>query len=256
LAWFASQLRMWHNDHMSIEKVSTQLANLPPAWMSRVSGGGGAMGNAAEIRKMLGEPLPQLVDPNSLSKGIAAFFGPRGLLERLRRKLSLISRKKGGKILPAKNTIASVDEDDNLYVGVDFLEQFGEDEDLIAGILAHEWGHMMSDLPRKVDWSHLTWDQLHALRRDEEGDADGFAGRAMFLMGYSPKAMVGFLKEMDRRRKNKKIPCHKYHNHATRAAILMESYEAERRAYNFAKRLFFNENKTPGVKIGRIIGSG
>lgn len=241
---------------MAIEKVNTQLVGLPPAWMSRVSGGGRAMGNASELRKMLGEPLPQLVDPKNLPKEIAAFFGPRGMLERLRRKLSLISRKKGGKILPAKNTIASVDEDDNLYVGVDFLEQFGEDEALIAGILAHEWGHMMSDLPRKADWSHLSWDELHALRRDEEGDADGFAGRAMFLMGYSPEGMIEFLSEMDRRRKDKKIPCHKYHNHATRAAILRESWEAEKRAMEFARNLFFRGGKTSGVKLGRVIGSG
>jgi hypothetical protein len=241
---------------MSIEKVNTQLVGLPPAWMSRVGGRGGAMGNAAEIRKMLGEPMPLLVDPKTLSKEVAAFFGPRGMLERLRRKLSLISRKKGGKILPAKNTIASVDEDDNLYVGVDFLERCGGDETLIAGILAHEWGHMMSDLPRKVDWSHLSWDELHALRRDEEGDADGFAGRAMFLMGYSPEAMVAFLKENDRRRKEKKLPCHTYHNHATRAAILRESYEAERKAMEFAKQLFFRRGLSTGVKVGRVIGSG
>ncbi|MFH0799165.1 MAG: hypothetical protein V2A66_03150, partial [Pseudomonadota bacterium] len=224
---------------MSIEKVNTQLVGLPPAWMSRVVSRGGAMGNAQEIKKILGEPIPQGVDPDTLPPEIAAFFAAGGLLERLRKKLSIFSRKKGGKIIPARNTIASVDDEDNLYVGVDFLAAHGEDEPLIAGILAHEWGHMMSDLPRGVDWSHLTWDELHAIRRDEEGDADGFAGRAMFLMGYSPEKMIEFLKEMDRRRKDKKIPCHKYHNHATRAAILRESYEAEKRAMEVARRLFF-----------------
>lgn len=241
---------------MTIEKVNTQLVGLPPAWMSRAAQRGGAMGNAAEIRKLLGEPIPQLVDLKNLSPEIAKFFGPRGLLERLRRKLSLISRKKGGKIFAATNTIASVDEDDNLYVGVDFLAAFGGNEELIAGILAHEWGHMMSDLPRHVDWSHLTWDELFALRRDEEGDADGFAGRAMFLMGYSPEQMIDFLKVMDQRRKDKKLPCHKYHNHPTRAAILRESYEAERRAMEVARRLFFSSGRTSGVNLGRIIGAG
>lgn len=241
---------------MPIEKINTQLVGLPPAWMSRVTSHGGGMANATEIKKILGEPIPQLVDMKTLPGHIAEHFMRGGLLDRIRRKLSLISRKKGGKILPAKNTIASVDEEDNVYIGVDFLEQFGGDESLIAGILAHEWGHMMSDLPRHVDWSHLTWDELFSIRRDEEGDADGFAGRALFLMGYSPEPMVEFLKETDRRRKEKKLPSHKYHNHPTRAAILRESYEAEHKAMEFAKRLFFAGKNPVGAKVGRVIGSG
>lgn len=241
---------------MPIEKINTQIVGLPPAWMSRAVSRGGAMGNAEEIKKILGEPIPRIVDPKDLPDDILAFFLPGGLLDRLRRKLALISRKRGRKIIPAKNTIASVDEDDNLYVGVDFLEQYGDDEDLVAGIIAHEWGHMMSDLPRGVNWSHLTWDQLHALRRDEEGDADGFAGRALFLMGYSPERMIEFLKMTDRRRKEKKIPCHKYHNHATRAAILRESYDAQRRSMEVARRLFFAGKDSTGPKVGKIIGAG
>ncbi len=214
------------------------------------------MGNAEEIRKMLGEPLPKVLNPNNLPPEIAAFFAKGGLLERLKKKLALISRKKGGKILPAENTIASVDEDDNLYVGVDFLAQHGEDEDLIAGILAHEWGHMMSDLPKGVNWSKLSWEQLFEIRRNEEGDADGFAGRAMFLMNYSPESMIKFLEANDKRRKEKKLPCHKYHNHATRKAILIESYKAEEKAMEVAKRLFFQGKDSVGPKVGKIIGAG
>ena len=243
-----------------IDKINAAGIGLPPAWISRAVSRGGAMSNADEIRKLLGEPIPRLVNPSELRPEIAAYFAAGGLLERLRKKLSIFSRKKGGKILPARGTIASVDEDDNLYVGVDFLEQFGGNEELVAGIVAHEWGHMMSDLPRKVDWSHLTWDQLHAMRRDEEGDADGFAGRAMFLMGYSVEPLVGFLEQLDERKKQSKDPeklaCHKYHNVATRAAILRESWEAEKRAMEFARNLFFRGGKTSGVKLGRVIGSG
>lgn len=241
---------------MPIEKINTQIVGLPPAWMSRAVARGGAMGNTDEIKKILGEPIPQLVDPKTLPPEIARFFALAGLLERLRRKLSLISRKRGRKIIPAKNTIASVDDEDNLYVGVDFLAQFGDDEALIAGIIAHEWGHMLSDLPRGVNWSRLTWDELHAIRRDEEGDADGFAGRALFLMGYPPEPMIEFLKKMDKARKEKKIPCHKYHNFPTRAAILRESYDAEQRALEVARRLFFAGKDPTKPKIGRIIAAG
>lgn len=241
---------------MPIEKVNMQLSGLPPTWMSRVVSGSGAFGNYAEIKKILGEPIPQLVDATKLPPDIAKYFAPMGMLNRIKRKLSLLTRKKGGKILPARNTIASVDEDDNIYVGVDFLEKHGEDEALIAGILAHEWGHMLSDLPKGIDWSHLNWDELFAIRRDEEGDADGFAGRAMFLMGYSPEDMIAFLKDNDDKRKKKNLPSHKYHNHATRAAILRESYEAERRAMEVAKKIFLAHKNKVGVKVGRIIGQG
>jgi hypothetical protein len=230
---------------------------MPPAWISRAASKSGALGNSEEIKKILGEPIPRLADPKDVPPDVMEKFASGGLLERLRKKLSIISRKKGGKILPAHNTIASVDEDDNLYVGVEFLEQFGDDEDLVAAVLAHEWGHMLSDLPRGVNWSHLTWDELHAIRRDEEADADGFAGRALFLMNYKPESMMKFLKALDKQNKNKKLPNHKYHNTATRMEILKQSWEAEKKAMEVARRLFFaGEDNTTGAKVGLIISQG
>ena len=238
---------------MAIEKINMQLAGLPPAWMSRIVGQTGAFGNATEIKKLLGEPIPQLIDPETLPPELAAFFASNGILERLRRKLARLTGRRGGKIFPAKNTIASVDDEDNLYVGVDFLEQFGQDEDLLAGILSHEWGHMISDLPRGKDWSHLTWDEVFALRRDEEADADGFAGRVLYLFGYRPDAMMEFLKMIDRRKKNKKLATHKYHNTATRVEILRQSFKASERALKTAQRLFTRKH---GPKFGRVLGDG
>lgn len=242
---------------MTVNRIENQMLRMPPAWMSRVAAKSGAMGNAEEIKKILGEPIPRVADPKDIPPKVLAMFSSGGLLERLRKKLSIISRKKGGKIIPAHGTIASVDENDNLYVGVEFLEQFGEDDELIAGILAHEWGHMLSDIPRGVDWSHLSWDELHAIRRDEEADSDGFAGRALFLMGYSPSAMIDFLKSLDRKKKkNKELANHKYHNTATRVEILKQSWEAEKEAMEVAKRLFFQGKDSSGPKVGRILGAG
>ncbi len=243
---------------MVIEKINSQLVGLPPNWLSRATARGGSMVRANEVKKMLGEPIPQIVDEDQIPEEVKEFFTPGGMLDRLRKKLSIFSKKKGGKIFPAKGTIASVDEDDNVYVGVDFLQQYGEDQELVAGILAHEWGHMVSDLPKDVDWSHLNWDQLHAMRRDEEGDADAYAGRAMFLLGVSVEPMIEFLKKQDKKKKEAKLPSHKYHNFATREAIIREAYEAEKRAFETAKRLFFEKKgKDPtGVKVGRVLGQG
>lgn len=243
-----------------ISKIESQHLKLPPSWMNRVTSRGGAMRNANEIKKILGEPIPKLADPKEVPPEIMAMFQSGGLLERLRKKLARIARRRGGKIIPAHNTIASVDEEDNLYVGVEFLEQFGDDEDLIAGILAHEWGHMKSDLPKGVDWSHLKWEELHAMRRDEEADADGFAGRALFLMGYTPDAMMKFLKMLDEQNKKKKenerLPSHKYHNTATRLAILKEAWKAQKQANEDAQRFFRQGRDNVGAKVGRVIGDG
>jgi len=243
-----------------ISKIEAQNLKLPPSWMSRVTSRGGAMRNANEIKKILGEPIPKLADPKKVPPKVMAMFQSGGLLERLRKKLARIAKRKGGKIIPAHNTIASVDEEDNLYVGVEFLEQFGEDEELIAGILAHEWGHMKSDLPKGVDWSHLKWDQLHAMRREEEASADGFAGRALFLMGYTPKAMMKFLKMLDKeakkKKENEKMPSHKYHNTATRLEILKEAWKAQKKANDDAKRIFRQNQETTGAKVGRVFGDG
>lgn len=241
---------------MPIERIGSSLIKLPPHWLSQISARSGNIGNSSEIRKILGEPIPRVLDLKTLPPEIAAYFAKNGLLERLRKKLALISRKRGGKILPASNTIAAVDEDDNLYVGVEFLEQFGEDEALIAGILAHEWGHMLSDRPKGMNWSRFTWEELFDFRRTEEADADGFAGRALFLMGYKPDSAIEFLKKVDAKRKRLKLPHVKYHNTATRTAIFKAAWEAERRAMDFAKRLFFSKGKTSSVKIGRVIGEG
>ncbi len=240
-----------------VTKIESRLLRLPPTWVSRATARAGALGNSEEVKKLLGEPIPRKADPHTIPPKVLAMFGSRGLLQRLRKKLSIISRKRGRKIIPAHGTIASVDENDNLYVGVEFLEQFGDDEDLVAAVLAHEWGHMLSDLPRGVNWAHLTWDELHAMRRDEEADADGFAGRALFLLGYSPEPMTEFLTMLNRQqKKHKDFPAHKYHNTATRVEILRQSWEAERKALEVAKRLFFQGKDSTGPKVGRIIGAG
>lgn len=213
--------------------------------MSRISGGNRALGTQPEIRKLLGEPIPKLADLAALAPKIAAFFRPGGVLERIRRKLETLSRKRGGKMLAAHGTVAAVDGEDNVYVGVEFLESCEGDEAVIAGILAHEWGHMVSDLPRDVDWSHLSWDDLFALRRDEEAGADAYAGRALYQLDYTIEPVVNFLVELDAKKSAARqgapnanqIKTLKYFDVDTRAAILRGAYAAERRIEDNARKL-------------------
>lgn len=223
---------------MSVNKVDNSALSLPPAWLNRITAGNKALGTQPEVRKLLGEPIPRLADLASQAPHIAAMFRKGGMLDRIRRKLGVISRKKGGQILAAHNTIAAVDDEDNIYVGVEFLEACDCDEDVIAGILAHEWGHMVSDLPRGIDWSHLSWEDLFAVRREEEAGADAYAGRALYQMGYEIEPVARFLLDLNKKRRNKKkLKSLKYYSTETRAAILHEAFAAERRVEESARKL-------------------
>jgi hypothetical protein len=230
---------------MTIEKINATVTGLPPPWMKRAEGGGIPTPTEMAIRKMLGEPLPRVVDPASLPPEIAQLFANYGALRRIQRKLATLSRKSGGTVLPAKGTIACVDDDDNVYMGVEFLEAHRKDEALIAGIMAHEWGHMVSELPRDADWSHLSWDDLFALRREEESYADAFSGRMLYRMGYAVTRFAGFLEELTKF--ENRLQTHKYYNPALRAEIVRQAFAAEMRANNSARKLF------PGLPSSAIL---
>lgn len=217
--------------------------------MKRTEAGGVSTPTETAIRKMLGEPLPRVVDPATLPPEIANLFAQFGVLRRLQRKLSTLSRRCGGAVVPAKGTIACVDDDDNIYMGVEFLESHKSDEDLLAGIMAHEWGHIVSDLPRNQDWSHCSWDDLFAIRREEESYADAYAGRMLYRMGYAVTRFATFLEEL--RKFENRLQTHKYHNPQLRAEIVRQAFAAEMRASDSAHKLF------PGLPSnGFLLGVG
>src|SRR3989338_72233 len=228
-----------------VDKIDSKMTGLPPLWLNRVTTASKNIGNSEEIRKLLGEPIPKPADLNRLKPEIAAMFAEGGVLERIAKKLGQLTKRKHKKIIASHNTIACVDYENVLYVGVEFLEKFGGDENLLAALMAHEWGHMISELPKGKDWATLSWDELLELRREEEAYADGFAGRALYMMGYKTDSLIAFLKKLNRKR-NPKLPSHKYPNPAPRVAILKASYEAQERAFETAEKLQFKPKKLLG----------
>lgn len=237
---------------MSVEKINTILAQLPPNWLSRVTARSGQAGSPeAELRKLLGEPLPKTIDPRDLPRDLAALFATYGMLAKIKKKLEWISRRKGNRIIPAKNTIACVDDQDNIYMGVDFLERHHADEDLVAGIMAHEWGHMLSELAPGTDLSHLNWDELFELRRDEEAAADAFAGRALFQMGYEIERMIEFIKNLDKI--DRKLKTQKYHSPELRARILRQAFQAQKNAVDQIRKLFGKDSGIIDPSTSRLI---
>ena len=222
-----------------IKKVPSATVGLPPLWMARIIATTGNIGNAEEIRKkfrkLLGEPKPKEVDLEDVPPEIAALFTQSGMLQRIRKKLETITKKPAKRLAATKGRVACIDEDDVVYVGVDFLEKYKNREDLVAGILAHEWGHMVSNLPPEQELDNMTLDELLAFSRDEEAGADSFAGRALYLMGYSVGDMVEFLKNLEKI--EKKIKSKKYHPADIREAILKEAFAAQKKSEETARRL-------------------
>jgi hypothetical protein len=238
---------------MSIDKVSLAMAGPSSRLVPRVSAGGGRA--TSEIfRKSFGDPVPKIVDI-SRNPFLQALFAQQGVVERIRRKLSALSRKKG-RIVPAKGIVASAlnagpetNFEDLVFVGVDFLEEYHPEEETIAGILAHEWGHLVSEFPNGLNPDELNWDQIFDLRKDEEGAADGYAGKMLFLMGYKPDGLVRFLNDP----KNKKESL-KYYSPETRAAIIRGAYSEAKRQKEQAERLILVPRPTyPNPFAARLI---
>lgn len=227
-----------------INKVPSAAIGISSNAMARVIATTGHIGDSSEVRaklrKLLGDPKPTELDLDSIPPEIAALFAEKGTLQKIRKKLEQITKKKAKRLAATKGRVACVDEDDVVYVGVDFLEKYKNEEDLIAGVMAHEWGHLVAELPSEEELDKMDYEQLMALRRDEEAAADAFAGKALYIMGYSAEDMIDFLKGLENL--VKKIKSKKYHPVDIREAILREAFKLQKRNTETARKLFVTTN--------------
>ena len=242
-----------------ITKVPSATIGLPPSFMARVIATAGHIGDSnevrAKLRKLLGDPKPEEIDLDSIPPEIAALFTQGGALQKIRKKLESITKKQAKRLAATRGRTACVDEDDVVYVGIDFLEKYKNQEDLLAGVMAHEWGHMVSPLPAEEELEGMNLDQLMEVRRDDEAGADGFAGRALYLMGYSVEDMVEFLKNLEKIQK--KIKTKRYHPADIREAILKEAFAAQRQREETARKLLVRAHLGfSHVLKSRLIGEG
>lgn len=210
-----------------IDTTGSLLTNLRNA--PKVSGG--ASSDATAMPKTIGEIPPSIVSLAELGS-LAALFSKGGLVSKLRRRLNKLKGKKC-RVTAARGTIACIDADDLVYLGVDFLEEFQDQEDVIAGVMAQEWGHACADRPTKNDLEKLNWDEIFELRRSHEVLADEISGRMLALMDYDPKGLIKFLMRETKRTHNLK-----YHDSQTRADIVMHGYRDELRKMSLARELF------------------
>ncbi len=193
--------------------------------------------NGQSAPKTIGETPPQKLSLSQIGQ-LALLFDKNGKISRLQRKLNKIKGKKC-QVTPAKGTIACVDGNDLVFLGVEFLEEFQDQEDILLGVMAHEWGHACADRPQTEDIEGLNWDQIFELRKSHEVLADEISGRMLALLGYPLENYLKFIRSFLSNTHNLK-----YHDNETRAQIVSAGYNDEVRKLKLATELF----KTDGYK--------
>jgi hypothetical protein len=206
-----------------IDRITGGLLGRSDMAMSRVIWGG-SKPTAEVLRKTFGEALPTPTDIRN-DPFLAAVFSQLGVVGKIQRKLNTLSRKRG-RVIPAKGTVASAlnaseetNHQDLVFVGVDFAAEYHAQEDTLAGVLAHEWGHLVSDFPNGMNAEEYTWEEIFELRRDEEAAADAYAGKMLSMMGYKTDGVIRFLAGGKNCKESRK-----YHSIATRAAIIRRAF--------------------------------
>ncbi len=215
---------------MSVDKLSLQTGSPMSNLLPRVTWGGG--GSTAPVSsKHFGEAIPDIADIRN-NPVLMNLFSRLGMLYRLQKKLNVLSRK-NARIVPAKKTIAcalrgceETDGQDVVFAGVEFLEDHQHEEATVAGVVAHEYGHLLSDWNKGLNPDDFSWEEIFEMRKEEEAAADGYAGKMLYQMGYKPEGMIQFLNKIQKKE------CHKYHSPATREAIIRRAFEDTRRKQN------------------------
>lgn len=181
--------------------------------------------------KSLGDIIPVRLNLSQASY-LAAAFGQAGKIRRLQDRLNYLKNKKC-KVVPAKGTIACIDDEDIVYLGIEFLREHLDDDDVLAGVLAHEWGHACAKKPNQADLNRMTWDQIFKLRKEHENLADYTAGRLLALLGLKPDGIIDFLNQVQKGGETAK-----YHAPDTRAKIILAGYQREKELGGLATSLF------------------
>jgi hypothetical protein len=234
-----------------IDKIELNLRDLGSS-LRRTARAGGQSSDPGAVQKNFGEKPPKQADI-SRDPELMKLFSERGLIGWLEEKIKRASKQKG-KIIPAHDITAMAmphmpeKQDGNLvFLGVDFAKKNQTDPNLIAGVLSHEWGHLVSDFLRGLDPNRLTWEQVHALRREEESYADAYAGRLLHLIGHNPEGLLRHLKD------HEWGSSAKYYDFETRKAIILEAFNAQIRQQETASRIFANKGERHPLS-GRLIG--
>lgn len=219
-----------------IDKIELNMRDLGRS-LKQTARGGRAQTDPGQIQKSFGEKPPKRAD---ISKDplLSHLFSERGLVGWLEEKLRQASRH-DGKIIPAHDINAMAmphlpgkQKGNLVFLGVDFAKENHKDVDLIGGVLAHEWGHLVSNSLAHLDPNQLSVEQVFNLRRQEEAFADAIAGRLIHSINLNPNKLIQHIL------KNSGQQSAKYHDVATRIAIIQKAFDALRNQQEIAYKIF------------------
>lgn len=232
-----------------IDKIELNLRDLGSA-LRRTARTGGRSSDWTIYQKTFGEKPPKPADI-SRDPELMKLFSQKGLIGWLEEKIKRATRH-NGKIMPAHDIkamamphIPGKQEGNLVFLGVDFARKNKHDPDLLAGVISHEWGHLISDFLKGLDPNELDWKKIHALRREEESYADAFAGRLLYLIGHNPDGLLRHLKDND-------LGSAKYFDFETRKAIILAAFYAQIRQQETANRIFAPQGEHHPL-AGRLI---
>ena len=226
-------------------KVETNISKQPTWLKTSTSSGAPQVQSEGTQRKTLGE-TPPIVVRWADHPDLVHLSTHYGAVQKARRKLRLLSGK-DGKVLLAKNTVGAADDKGNVYLGVEFLQENGENDALLSAVMAHEWGHLISNTSKHGNLDHLSWEDIFKLRREEEAAADVFCGRMLAMMGYAPDAIMDFL--LRAQSGNETL---KYYAAPIRGAIIQEAHRLHAQRDALTRKLF-KKSIYPNPYTSRII---
>jgi hypothetical protein len=129
---------------------------------------------------------------------------------------------------------ASISRDGQIAFGVELLEKYEQDDDLLVAVLGHEIGHRPWTWPESLDPRVMTKVKLDALYREEEAKADRFAGRVLAELGGRPDAICEYLLAHEAFEARKPSD---YYPAEVRARIIREAFQRRSRSLQLKQGL-------------------
>ena len=193
---------------------------------------------------LFGKRKPPGLDPDDFpeTKEILA------LLNTYRRKFAMMAgdAEDEYRLQLADGTIAMIDGQGTIFIGIRFLMQFKNNPEVLIGALAHEIGHRPQRWNEYKTKKTLTKIELESLCRYEETRADLFAGRALAEVNLNCDPVITFLQNIE------EGPHPEYFPASLRGEVIKEGYNEQKTKAIVRKKLWpeLDKQTSPHLHIG------
>ena len=217
----------------------------PGMTSSSASSSGQAQSLGQQVKSALfAKAPPKVLDPSrfpQLAKTMAK-------LGRVRSKLATMlgDQPDEYEIHLADGTIGMIDAEGRIFFGAKFLEEYGSEDAVLIGVLAHEMGHRPKRWGEYMESPPKTKEDLEALCRHEETRADIFCAKALAELGLSVEPLVEFLEKIQ----TTPHPC--YFDAKTRGEVMKETFAERSYSLGQRRKLFPNMERmtSPAGHLG------